>query len=299
VEARSSLLTKIDREARRLTKRVTAVLGDLARGRTADSKAEQARPFVAEAARAPRGTTRLVAVDWSSGEAKPCELVIDPAIRAREQLEAIFAEARRMKRGSVVAEARLAEAHAKRARLAAFREAVLAAASLEALADASDALRREDPSLLPGLVSAGRTAPNAPRKGPSPRLPYRAFVSPSGGRILVGRGAADNDELTLHVARPYDLWLHAKAERGAHVVVPLKRGQDAPGELLVDAAHLAAHFSDARGETIVDVTYAPRRFVRKRRHSPPGLVQVDREKTLVLRVDAARLAVLLGREETS
>jgi len=98
------------------------------------------------------------------------------------------------------------------------------------------------------------------------------------------------------VARPYDLWLHAKGEAGAHVVVPLEKGHEAASELLVDAAHLAAHFSDARDERVVDVTYAPRRYVRKRRGSPPGQVQVDREKVLVLRVDSARLAALLARE---
>jgi hypothetical protein len=255
---------------------------------------------VAEAARAPRGTELLVAVDWSSGAPRRCELAFDPAIRPREQVEAIFAEARRMKRGSVVAEGRLAETRAKRARLVAFREVVLAASTLDVLTDACEGVRREDPSLVPGLApTTGRGAPKARRTGPSPRLCYRAFLSVSGGRILVGRGAADNDELTLHIARPYDLWLHVKGERGAHVVVSLKRGHDAPGELLIDAAHLAAHFSDARGETVIDVTYAPRRFVRKRRGSPPGQVQVDREKTLVLRVDPSRLAALLGREESS
>jgi len=115
--------------------------------------------------------------------------------------------------------------------------------------------------------------------------------------VLVGRGASDNDELTLHVARPHDLWLHAKGQPGAHVVVRLTKGHEAPAELLVDAAHLAAHFSDARGEAVVDVTYVSRRYVRKRRGSPPGQVQVDREKVLVLRVDGARLASLLAREE--
>jgi predicted ribosome quality control (RQC) complex YloA/Tae2 family protein len=296
--AKDTLLPKIDREATRLARRVKAVTSDLQRGRDAETRAEQAQPFVAEAARAPRGTEKLVALDWSSGEPVPRELPLDPAKRPREQVEAIFAEARRMKRGSAVAHARLDEAHAKRARLAIFRESVVAATSVDELTGACDALRREDPSLVPGLAALTEKRTGTPvRKAASPRLPYRTFLSEAGARILVGRGASDNDELTLHVARPPDLWLHARAERGAHVVVPLKRGHDAPSDLLVDAAHLAAHFSDARGEALVDVTYAPRRFVRKRRGAPPGQVQVDREKTLVLRVDPARLAALLAREE--
>jgi predicted ribosome quality control (RQC) complex YloA/Tae2 family protein len=113
---------------------------------------------------------------------------------------------------------------------------------------------------------------------------------------LVGRGAAHNDELTLHVARPHDLWLHAKNRVGAHVIVPLDKGHTCPGDLLVDAAHLAAHFSDARNETTVEIQHTPRRHVRKPKGSPPGLVVVDREKVFVLRVDPGRLRELLERE---
>jgi predicted ribosome quality control (RQC) complex YloA/Tae2 family protein len=65
---------------------------------------------------------------------------------------------------------------------------------------------------------------------------------------------------------------------------------------LVQAAHLAAHFSEARSERIVEVTYAPRRFVRKPRGSAPGAVVVDREKVLVLRKQDALLRGLLDSE---
>jgi hypothetical protein len=61
---------------------------------------------------------------------------------------------------------------------------------------------------------------------------------------------------------------------------------------------LAAHFSDARGEAVVDVAYAPRRYVRKPRGSAPGLVVVDREKVFAVRIDPAVMRVLLEREET-
>ena len=56
---------------------------------------------------------------------------------------------------------------------------------------------------------------------------------------------------------------------------------------------------EAVEEAVVDITYAPRRFVRKRRGAPPGQVQVEREKVLVLRMDPARLAALLAREEAA
>jgi predicted ribosome quality control (RQC) complex YloA/Tae2 family protein len=77
------------------------------------------------------------------------------------------------------------------------------------------------------------------------------------------------------------------------VVVPLGRGEEPSPELLVDAALLAAHFSDARGDTDVEVTWTRRRYVQKPRGAPPGSVRLLREKTILLEVDPDRLARLL------
>jgi predicted ribosome quality control (RQC) complex YloA/Tae2 family protein len=136
----------------------------------------------------------------------------------------------------------------------------------------------------------------ARRTAQRPKPPFRRFLTASGRPILVGRGAAHNDELTLHVARPRDLWLHAREWSGAHVVVPLGKGESCPPEVLVDAAHLAAHFSGAREEAIVEITYGLRKHVRKPRGSAPGTVVLDREKVLVLRRQDAVMERLLSTE---
>jgi predicted ribosome quality control (RQC) complex YloA/Tae2 family protein len=141
-----------------------------------------------------------------------------------------------------------------------------------------------------------RSSTSARKRDEQPALPYRIFRGFGDGLIWVGKGAAQNDMLTFKIAKPFDLWLHAKNHRGAHVIVQRKRGQDCPGELLVDAAMLAAHFSDARGEAIVEVQYTPRGQVRKPRKSPAGLVTVQTEKVLLLRTSEARLRLLLASE---
>ncbi len=127
--------------------------------------------------------------------------------------------------------------------------------------------------------------------------PFRTFVTPTGARVLVGKGAAQNDQLTFQNSRPHDLWLHAKGRTGAHVVVPLAKNTTCPADLLVDAAHLAAHFSEARGEAVVEVQYTPRRYLRKPRGSAPGLVVVEREKVLAVRLEAGRVERLIEGEE--
>jgi predicted ribosome quality control (RQC) complex YloA/Tae2 family protein len=114
----------------------------------------------------------------------------------------------------------------------------------------------------------------------------------------VGRDGADNDALTFRVASPHDLWLHAKERRGAHVILPQRRGENLREADLLDAAHLAAHFSEARGEAVVDVQYAARKHLRKPKGAVPGFVVVDRERVLVLRVEPARVEALLDGEAT-
>jgi predicted ribosome quality control (RQC) complex YloA/Tae2 family protein len=81
------------------------------------------------------------------------------------------------------------------------------------------------------------------------------------------------------------------------VVVPLAKKQECPPERFLDAAQLAAHFSEARGETIVDVQYTERKYLRKPKGSARGFVIVDREKVIALRVAPAQVQFLVDREE--
>ena len=295
-DRRDALRRALGKALARIGRRVTAVEGDLARTETADELARGAQLFVASAAAAPRGASRLEAVDWSSGESRAIQMPIDPARGAREQIDALFKRARRLKEGARIARARLADARAAHAGLMAAL-ATLAApdADLGAVEDRARAAAPRDFKAI--AEPAQRDATGTGARHPPGRLPYRTFVGASGAPILVGRGAADNDALSLHVARPHDLWLHAKEHAGAHVIVALDRGASCPPDLLVEAAHLAAHFSDARDEAIVDVQYTPRRYVRKPRGSPPGLVVVEREKVMVLRRDERTLRRLLEGEK--
>jgi hypothetical protein len=291
---KQELARALARALSRVGRRIEAVRGDLARIGEADGIASLATLLVADAARAPRGATRLSATDWSTGEPRPVELAIDPSRSAREQVDAMFKRARRLKQGAAIARKRLQDAEAAAARLACIGARAGAAgtpAAVDALAGEARAAAPRDFALA--TAAGGGAAKHAPE----PARPYRTFRGGAGERILVGRGAAYNDALTFHVARPQDLWLHVKGRAGAHVIVPLDKNRACPSDLLIDAAHLAAHFSDARGEVTVEIQHTPRRYLRKPRGSAPGLVVVDREKVTVLRVEADRLSRLLSTEE--
>jgi predicted ribosome quality control (RQC) complex YloA/Tae2 family protein len=111
----------------------------------------------------------------------------------------------------------------------------------------------------------------------------RRYRSSDGYEIVVGRGARENDELTFRVARSYDAWMHAADYPGSHVVVRARgRDEAVPHRTLVEAARLAAHFSQARKDAKVAVNYTQRKFVSKPRGAAPGLVYLSSFRTLLV-----------------
>ncbi|XXT15679.1 NFACT RNA binding domain-containing protein [Sorangium sp. So ce429] len=289
-----------------LERRAEAVRGDLGRLGSVARLQKTGQLLLAQGGRVPRGAAKALLDDWETGGT--IEVALDPARPAKAQAEAFFAKARRYQRGEAVMRARLAETERALAAVAALEADVAAAEArpeaLEPLAQRARSLGASRAELAGvGAGAAGEPGAVGARGGragkgkTAPRRPFHAYRSASGAAILVGRGAADNDALTTKHARPHDLWLHAKGVSGSHVVVPLPKGASCPADVLVDAATLAAHFSDARGEAVCEVSYVQRRHVRKPRGAAPGAVTYDREKVIAVRVEAERLSRLLATKE--
>jgi predicted ribosome quality control (RQC) complex YloA/Tae2 family protein len=273
------------RERKRVEKKRDAIARDLGRAKEATTLQEWANLILAHVHEIPDGAPWF---DTTSFE-QPNEFVRIPLstdCSPAEYAQTLFAKAKRLKRGLAVVPGRLDAVDARlRELVAAERE--LGVSTPDAAVERLEAL---------GITVEEPQERERKKRRAGPRLPYREFVSDGGVALLVGRGAADNDRLTLRVARPHDLWLHARGVTGAHVVVRLDKGQACPPEALVDAATLSAHFSDLRGEPVVDVLYTPRRFVRKPKGSAVGSVTLEREKVIAVRVEPGRLARLLDRE---
>jgi len=277
---------RIDRRVRQLERRMRAIEDDLSRVDDVLPLRARASLLLAHLTTIPDGAHEAIVTDWNADPPVPIRIPIDPARGAKGEAEALFRRARKLERGGTIALTRHAETEREIEKLRALRKA---------LTDADEAGVDEIEGQAARL-GAGNRHPTA-KKGVSRRRPFRAFRGSGDRPILVGRSAADNDALTLGVARPHDHWLHARGVAGSHVVVPLDRGESCPPQLLVDAAHLAAHFSNARGEPIVDIQHVARRYVRKPRGVAPGSVTLSHEKVLVLRVEPERLARLLGSED--
>jgi predicted ribosome quality control (RQC) complex YloA/Tae2 family protein len=235
-----------------------------------------------------RGAREVTVTEWTEDGPREVTIAIDPALTPQANLERSYRRYRRIVESAARVAARDGEV---RIRLEALR-ALLAridAAALDDLPRLEKDARR--------LGAGPRPAPASRRAFDEPAPPYRTFRSAAGAPILVGRGAAENDQLTRKVARGNDLWLHARGLPGAHVVVRLQRADGPDQETLLDAAHLAVHFSDARGEPQADVAYTRAKYVKKPKGFAPGAVTYSQEKVILLRVEPRRVERLLSEEE--
>ena len=93
--------------------------------------------------------------------------------------------------------------------------------------------------------------------------------------------------VTFRIARPGDLWFHARGIPGSHVVLQAPPGE-APAEGDLDrAADFAALHSRARNAPRVEIDYTERKYVRKQRDAGPGMVWYTNARTRVGRPAAA------------
>jgi predicted ribosome quality control (RQC) complex YloA/Tae2 family protein len=254
---------------KRLFRTLEKVEAEASRGADAERHRADGELLKQNLSRVVRGAKEIELDEYlPDGRIEKRMLKLEPSRTPKQQAEWHFHQYRRLTRGAQLAGERAkklrAEAEALKAQLAA----------LEA-------------STLPAV-----TPLKTEKQEPARR--FREYDG-AGGRIWVGKGAQDNDELTFHIAKAHHLWLHARGVPGAHVVVPLDRGESAPQELLLDAATLAAHHSDAKGEPRAEVSYTQVKFVRKTKGAP-GAVNYTREKTFALRLEPARLQRLLATE---
>lgn len=270
---------------KKVERKVAAIRGDIARAEGAPRLRREGQVLLCHLDEVARGTASVRLLDESVDPPEWLDIVLDPARDARQLVQQRFERARKLERGIGIASARLAEAEAEAGQL----RALLTRLESDPIEQLGTLAEAAGVTIEPQRTSKPR---------PQLRVAYRAFSGAAGEKILVGKGAADNDTLTLTVARPHDHWLHVRGVAGSHVVVPLEKKAVIGQELLLDAAHLAAHFSKQRGEPTVEIAHTERRFVRKPKGAAPGSVNVDRERVFVLRIEAARLARLLASERS-
>jgi predicted ribosome quality control (RQC) complex YloA/Tae2 family protein len=203
---------------------------------------------------------------------KPHRLVVialEKALSPQENIENYFKKYRKGREGRELLKRRLEISRGE------YEALLKMQAELENSFDrAAEKYRSEISSLLP---KEGR------REAAAPRLPYKEYRLSTGLTIFVGRDGADNDRTTFEFARPYELWFHAQQCPGSHVVMKYPNKAFVPSKKEIEeTAAVAAYHSKAKNDSLVPVVYAERRYVRKPRKAKPGLVTVEREKSIMV-----------------
>lgn len=108
---------------------------------------------------------------------------------------------------------------------------------------------------------------------------FRRFFTKGQFEVLVGKDAKTNDELTFKYARSFDIFFHARGIGGSHTV--LRTAKKKPSKYdLYEAAAIAAYYSKARNARKVPVSYTERKYLKKNKKGPPGMVIMMREEVI-------------------
>lgn len=197
---------------------------------------------------------------------------VNPLLSVSSNSQVYFKKYNKMKTRTTIGQEKLDECDRRMAFLndtLYFAEQVTTKQELEALKEELKGL---------GLDKKQQKRPGKSRKQQTPQIESRMI---DGFRVWLGTSNTKNEYLTLHKAAKTDIWLHAKAIPGSHVVIEAEN-ETVPEETLIKAAALAAWNSKGRDSGKVDVDYTLIRYVKKIPGGPPGLVNYSHQKTLTV-----------------
>ncbi len=283
-ERRARLVQAIRDDAARVETRLHALRGELERAEAAELLRRKGEAIYAAAYTLAPGARHLTTEDG-------LEIALDPGRSPSENAQAYFEQYRKAQRAAAGLPEKVSHAETEHAYLAQMVALVETATVFDDLATLEAEWRDYHPGGGAAPASAQAKGKGSKRPRAATRRP-RAYVTPEGHRIILGRSGPQNDQVTFTLSRPEDTWLHARGVGGAHVIVQWQGG-DFNAHTLELAARLAAHYSSAQHSGAVEVDYAPRRQVRKIAGAGPGMVTYRNERTI--RVPPQDVEAMLAR----
>jgi predicted ribosome quality control (RQC) complex YloA/Tae2 family protein len=219
--------------------------------------------------RAARRAQWLEVEDFFRGNT-PLAIEMDPSRSPAQNAEAYYGRFRKAKLGLGKVEQEIANLHRMLTSIQGERAALAANPDDGALAS----------------IAGKAAAPRRPRVAPG--TPGLVFWS-GPFKCIVGRAAAENDELLRRWARGNDWWFHARDWPGAYVFVKAAQGKSLPLETMLDAGNLAIHFSRGKASAGGEVYYTQVKYLRRAKGAKKGTVLPTQEKNLSIRLDPGRI----------
>lgn len=220
------------------------------------------------------GMKEIEADNFYEPGSAPMKIALDPSLSPSMNAQRYYKKYNKAKTALVEAAKQI---EAARADLDYLESTLYVAENAETIEDI-DAVKDEMASL--GYIS--RRSKQTRRKAKEKSKPMH-FVSSDGFDIYVGRNNTQNDYLTLKFANTSDLWFHTKDIHGSHAVIKLGLDKDVPKNTILEAARLAAYYSQARESAQVPVDYTVIKNVKKPNGAKPGMVIYEGYNTVYVK----------------
>jgi predicted ribosome quality control (RQC) complex YloA/Tae2 family protein len=250
---------------------------------------QAADTLMADPSVAPRGTANAEFKNIHTEQTE--SIALNPALDALENAELLYKKARKGRRGYETATANVEETGATMDKLSAVIDAIEEITKDKEPQDLDDSdVERVREIAVEFLPDIG-TSFGGKKKPVEPQVPFKRYVI-DGWEIYLGKNSEQNDEISTKFAKPSDIWLHVAAHAGSHVIIRHKKDTpNPPKEVIHKAAQLAVWYSKARHTSYAEVHVTEARFVRKRRHAPPGEVIAERCKAVRVEPQDPKLIV--------
>lgn len=206
-----------------------------------------------------RGQSKVTCENYYD-ENRELTIALDPLLTPQENAAKYFKR---------YAKAKTAEKYLKEQMEIARRDATYLESVLEEIAEAETEQDFND--IRSELKDAGFLRQKGrEKKGLQRPAKPREFRTTAGLRVLVGRNNRQNDKLTRD-ADHRDLWFHTQKIHGSHAIL-CTGGGEPDRDSIVEAAKLAAWYSQARESGNVPVDFTQVKNVKKPAGARPGMV---------------------------
>jgi len=216
-----------------------------------------------------KGRDKFVAENFYD-ENKPMEISIDPTLTAAENAQRYFKLYNKQKRTF----AALEEQMVKNVEDLNYLDSV--AIAMDTITDEADIAEIRAELASQGFAKRNASSKNKKMEQAAKPLKY---VSVDGFNIYVGKNNTQNDNLTMKMAKPHDIWMHTKDIPGSHVII-VTDGKEVPPATILEGANLAALHSKAKNSTQVPVDYVAKKHVKKPNGAKPGFVIYEGHNTV-------------------
>ena len=268
IAAKAPLSEAISEVRARLARRHERLSQDAALQANPEAFKQMGEAILAYAHEIRRGQAEFVPA-WGFGD-QPPTIKLDPALSASDNAQQYFNRYRKAQRAAEEIPEQLRKIELEQRFLDQIEQ------------DLSMAENRPEIDSIAGvLTEAGyyKSRKSARKRHKKSGARPLRLTAPDGATVWVGKNALQNAELTFNRASGDDLWLHARALPGAHVIVPTAQGLPSEEDVFW-AAGLAAYYSKARRDTNVEVDVTLKKYVRAIKGAAPGLVTYRHESTL-------------------